>query len=256
MEAINSVARREPWNKGKIVGQKTPFKIKDIWAIRVRLMLPSSLGRIQASNEHKNMNRIFFSALLALVLVTLCIRFVDLPLAAWISGHLRTYGLDEDNTKVPDLLLITVAIMTSFSWIVYFSLVRRNIHDRRTVLCQVTGTVLPMSFALKTVLKWLFGRTETRAWLADPGMHGFHWFAGTEGLSGFPSGHMLVYSPLFLALWHFYPRYRRYYGLAWFGLGVALITTQYHFLSDVIAGAYIGALLFLGVRRVLGGQLP
>src|SRR5450830_1172451 len=170
MEAINSVARREPWNKGKIVGQKTPFKIRDIWAIRVRLMLPSSLGRIQASNEHKNMNRIFFSALLALVLVTLCIRFVDLPLAAWISGHLRTYGLDEDNTKVPDLLLITVAIMTSFSWIVYFSLVRRNIHDRRTVLCQVTGTVLPMSFALKTVLKWLFGRTETRAWLADPGM--------------------------------------------------------------------------------------
>ena len=197
------------------------------------------------------MQRIFFSTLLAFALVALCMRFVDLPLAAWISGHLRTYGLDEDNPKVPDLLLITVTIMTSLSWIVYFSLVRRNIHDRRTVVCQVMGTVLPLSFALKTVLKWLFGRTETRAWLADPGMPGFHWFAGKEGLSGFPSGHMLVYTPLFLALWHFYPRYRSYYGLAWFGLGVALIATQYHFLSDVIAGAYIGALLFLGVRRGL-----
>jgi hypothetical protein len=28
---------REPWNKGKIVGQKAPFRIKDIWALRVRL---------------------------------------------------------------------------------------------------------------------------------------------------------------------------------------------------------------------------
>src|SRR5450755_4146657 len=30
-------ARREPWNKGKLVGQKAPLKLKDIWAIRVRL---------------------------------------------------------------------------------------------------------------------------------------------------------------------------------------------------------------------------
>jgi integrase len=30
---------REPWNKGKLVGQKAPFKVKEIWAIRVRLQL-------------------------------------------------------------------------------------------------------------------------------------------------------------------------------------------------------------------------
>jgi integrase len=28
---------REPWNKGKLIGQKAPFKPKDIWALRVRL---------------------------------------------------------------------------------------------------------------------------------------------------------------------------------------------------------------------------
>jgi hypothetical protein len=27
---------REPWNKGTLVGQKVPFKLKEIWAIRVR----------------------------------------------------------------------------------------------------------------------------------------------------------------------------------------------------------------------------
>jgi hypothetical protein len=31
---------REPWNKGKIVGQKAPFKVKDIWALRVRPQMP------------------------------------------------------------------------------------------------------------------------------------------------------------------------------------------------------------------------
>jgi integrase len=30
---------RRPWNKGKLVGQKLPFKLKEIWAIRVRLQI-------------------------------------------------------------------------------------------------------------------------------------------------------------------------------------------------------------------------
>ena len=28
-----------PWNKGKLVGQKAPLKLKEIWAIRVRLQV-------------------------------------------------------------------------------------------------------------------------------------------------------------------------------------------------------------------------
>ena len=32
---------REPWNKGKIVEQKAPFELKDIWALRVRLHIES-----------------------------------------------------------------------------------------------------------------------------------------------------------------------------------------------------------------------
>ena len=28
-----------PWNKGKLVGQKVPLRLRDIWAIRVRLQL-------------------------------------------------------------------------------------------------------------------------------------------------------------------------------------------------------------------------
>ncbi|MDR5901569.1 hypothetical protein [Halomonas icarae] len=34
---------RKPWNKGKLVGQKTPLRLKDIWAIRVRLQLAGKI---------------------------------------------------------------------------------------------------------------------------------------------------------------------------------------------------------------------
>ena len=34
-----SIGNREPWNKNKLVGQKSPLKLKEIWAIRIRLEL-------------------------------------------------------------------------------------------------------------------------------------------------------------------------------------------------------------------------
>jgi integrase len=39
MNNVDSSGRAGPWNKGKLVGQKAPFKIRDIWAIRVRLQM-------------------------------------------------------------------------------------------------------------------------------------------------------------------------------------------------------------------------
>ncbi len=34
---METTLHREPWNKGKLVGQKPPLKPKDIWAIRIHL---------------------------------------------------------------------------------------------------------------------------------------------------------------------------------------------------------------------------
>ncbi|ENZ3602687.1 integrase, partial [Pseudomonas aeruginosa] len=38
---MNTIAtyNHQPWNKGKLVGQKAPLRLKDIWAIRVRLQI-------------------------------------------------------------------------------------------------------------------------------------------------------------------------------------------------------------------------
>jgi integrase len=39
MEESSNKSHHEPWNKDKLVGQKAPFKLKEIWAIRVRLQI-------------------------------------------------------------------------------------------------------------------------------------------------------------------------------------------------------------------------
>ena len=31
--------KQVPWNKGKLVGQKPPLKLREIWAIRIRLQI-------------------------------------------------------------------------------------------------------------------------------------------------------------------------------------------------------------------------
>ena len=48
--ATNRRVRQAPWNKGKIVGQKAPLKLREIWAIRVRLQLGSNLRDLALFN--------------------------------------------------------------------------------------------------------------------------------------------------------------------------------------------------------------
>ena len=45
-----NVGHRQPWNKGKIVGQKAPFKLKDIWVPLVRLQMQSRVRELALFN--------------------------------------------------------------------------------------------------------------------------------------------------------------------------------------------------------------
>jgi hypothetical protein len=41
---------REPWNKDRIIGQKPPLKLKEIWAIRIRLQLAGEIRNLALFN--------------------------------------------------------------------------------------------------------------------------------------------------------------------------------------------------------------
>jgi integrase len=47
---VATTLRGELWNKGKLVGQKPPFKLKEIWAIRIRLQLSNQVRDLALFN--------------------------------------------------------------------------------------------------------------------------------------------------------------------------------------------------------------
>ncbi|SFG79843.1 tyrosine-type recombinase/integrase [Neptunomonas qingdaonensis] len=42
--------KNPPWNKGKLVGQKKPLKLKEIWAIRIRLQIANNCRELALFN--------------------------------------------------------------------------------------------------------------------------------------------------------------------------------------------------------------
>jgi integrase len=50
MKTFHATQRHAPWNKGKLVGQKAPFKLQEIWSIRVRLQMQGRLRELAVFN--------------------------------------------------------------------------------------------------------------------------------------------------------------------------------------------------------------
>ena len=48
--ATTITGRSIPWNKGKLLGQKPPLRLKEIWAIRIRLQLDHQVRELALFN--------------------------------------------------------------------------------------------------------------------------------------------------------------------------------------------------------------
>jgi membrane-associated phospholipid phosphatase len=157
-------------------------------------------------------------------------------------------------TNIPDLLLHVVITITVLSWVGYFILVRRGIHNRLTDFLRACGTVVPIAFVVKTFFQYIFGRPNPYAWLLTHEPPRFYWFRDDQGYGCFPSGHMTVFTALMTTLSYHYPRYRSVYLGSLCLLALALIITDYHFLSDVLAGALLGSVLAYSINKRLRGN--
>jgi len=187
--------------------------------------------------------------LLAPLLVLCSYSFLDKEIALLVKRTvLSSEGI---SLTIPDLLFPFVCIVTGGAWTAYFYFVRKRIFNNHRRFALLVACSVPLASILKSVLKILVGRINTRVWLGDPELKEFHWFQGSGDYSGFPSGHMAVFAVLVIACWQFYPRLRSGYSLFLALLAIALIATGYHFLSDVIAGAYLGFIVHGFITRGL-----
>jgi membrane-associated phospholipid phosphatase len=154
-------------------------------------------------------------------------------------------------SDLPDLLLPVSILFTITSWSVYSWLVRRGNGGACLRFFHLTGWSVPVSFLAKTAFKDIFGSVNTRYWLHHREQYGFHWFNSRSEFSSFPSGHMVIFTVIILALWRFFPRSRSAGAVFLLLLAAALIITDYHFLSDVVAGALLAVLVDASIFNLL-----
>jgi membrane-associated phospholipid phosphatase len=108
------------------------------------------------------------------------------------------------------------------------------------------AATLAVAVEVKEQLKYAFGRTWPETWVRNnpsfikDGVYGFFPFSGGPAYSSFPSGHTTAIAAVISVLWICYPRYRVLYALCVLAVGVGLVGANFHFLSDVIAGGFLG----------------
>src|SRR5262249_32199585 len=124
----------------------------------------------------------------------------------------------------------------------------------------LTALAYVASSAIKETLKYAFGRTWPETWINNnpslirDGVSGFNFFHGGPGYASFPSGHTAAIASVMVVLWICYPRGRPLYALLIATVVIGLLGANYHFLSDIIAGGFIGGSAAWIATRLWQGQ--
>ncbi len=176
--------------------------------------------------------------------------YLDIKIAKFIAEEVGNRFLCSSCiSKLPDLLLLLVCLITLISWAARLYLTRKPTRRINTDFFEYMGSALPAVFISKTVLKDVFGGTNTRTWLVHPSLLEFHWFQGGGDFQGFPSGHMAIFTVLLFGIGRYFPRLRPPCIGLLIALALALMLTEYHFLSDIVAGFSVGVIIDLIVSE-------
>lgn len=174
----------------------------------------------------------------------LSIRYIDRPVSLLIHDSLyRNSHWSALTSSLPDILLLVVVIISLPSALWHLYRKRVALFDAKTRLLGFIALTLPAAFLFKSMVKFLFGRVETRYWLHHQQAYDFHWLHGGTNFYGFPSGHMIVFVTLFAAIARYYAGLKVVCYSLLALLALLLVATNYHFVGDVIAGLYLGLLL-------------
>jgi membrane-associated phospholipid phosphatase len=171
---------------------------------------------------------------------------IDIPVAIFCKG-LDVRILDTFEW-ISTLGESTWYLVGAFGLFLYFKHVRlRELLANRALFVFASVAV---SGTVTLLIKMIFGRFRPTMFFLE-GLYGFNFFHPSEDMNSFPSGHAATALSLALALSLLFPRYRL--PLFFFGLLVAIsrTVTTAHFLSDTVAGAWIGIITVCLLRQEL-----
>jgi membrane-associated phospholipid phosphatase len=197
--------------------------------------------------------RFFWAVLSAVVLIGLSIAFVDRPASTWAHAlmhpafFVRLTHLVDPVLPAAIIGLAAAGVAAALGW-------RPQACGKTLIACCLTAVI---AVVIKEQLKFVFGRTWPETWIGNPswignGAYGFHFFHGGEGWASFPSGHMTMITAPFAVLWQRTRRWRWLCAVPVLAVAIGLFGADYHFVSDMIAGFYLGAACAAGVVALVG----
>jgi membrane-associated phospholipid phosphatase len=179
------------------------------------------------------------------ITVIIAYLWLDRPLALLMHQTVRhhAYEILTLPTRIPDPLVPLATLVVIAVGLRAVIVARLLKYEITAMLCGVSVIV---GETIKNELKYIFGRTWPETWIDNnpsfihDGVYGFHFMHGGSGYRSFPSGHMTAICALIAVLWIHYPQLKPHYVIAGLTVGLALIATNFHFLSDVVAGTFVG----------------
>jgi membrane-associated phospholipid phosphatase len=191
------------------------------------------------------------------VLVLLCYFYIDRPVALWVSAH---PWLAPNWLTAPDFIIAAVFLSPMLLLLVA---IRRvwlpwRLWEQRLVVIAVSVLVIAL---VKELLKWVFGRPSPRTWIENSRFlisqegYEFHWFHGGKHYFAFPSGHTAIACAIGVIVWIVWPKWRWVAALSITIVASCLVITNYHFVGDIIAGAFLGWLGGLWTAHLLSRWL-
>jgi membrane-associated phospholipid phosphatase len=177
------------------------------------------------------------------VTVFIAYQFLDRPIAFYSAAHFAKKPWFDGLTQIPEYLSrIAVGVFVIAG---IFALIGRPLpHCLAVALASSVSLVAASS--IKDAIKFAFGRTWPETWVQNnpslirDGTYGFNFFHGGQGYASFPSGHTTATCAVMAVLWFCCPRLRALYALVIAAVVIGLIGADYHFLSDIIAGGFLG----------------
>lgn len=174
---------------------------------------------------------LFFCAALTTIISML---WIDEPVAALFGG---TYHLEILETLLGGIVLVAAELLVLAALVAAAWLCRKADDLSRTLMLACGVSIL--AYGSNHLLKIVFGRPVPLADPPLPGMPVFHFFGG-DNHSSFPSGHMALLAAFAGVLMQTYPGTRPFLPLILCLAGAAMVLGNWHYVSDIIAGAMLG----------------
>jgi membrane-associated phospholipid phosphatase len=178
--------------------------------------------------------------LLTIVIVGVSVAWLDKPTAFFVHKVFGELAVLRGLTQTPSFFspLATLVFLIFFGRRLAFRPFGKL--DIVLILCDLS---IILAKLIVPPLKFAFGRTwpqYNNPSLLIGGVYKFNFFQAGQAFESFPSGHTASICALIVVFWICYPRFRLMYAAVIAAMAGGLIAGNYHFVSDVIAGGFVG----------------